>query len=89
MKQKILDYFKDNKGSMSLFVIIFAVTIIMAIVASVFSAGDTTKAALAASGGIIAMMGIDKIEKSIGMQLGDSKDPAILGIISGVLIALI
>lgn len=89
MKQKILDFIKDNKGALSLFMIVFLATFIMGALAALCGAESLTQIVLAACCGITFTMGISVLEKKVGMVLGNSNRPAVFGIMAGVLITLI
>ena len=89
MKEKVMKIINDFKSSISLFIIMFAVTLLMAIICRIFGASDITRVVFSASFGILTLLGLEYLEEFIGMRLGDNKRPAYVGIIIGVLIALL
>ena len=88
MKDKIVKFIERFKSEISLFVILFAVTMLTAIICSLCKAADLTQVVVSASVGITALFGLEYLEEFIGMKLGNNKRPAVMGIIIGVLIAL-
>lgn len=89
MKKKAIRFIKDNKGSISLFVIVFVASLLMAALASLFGADRLARVVLSVSAGALTLMGVDSLGDKVGMRLGDSCRPAIIAIISGAIIALI
>ena len=89
MKEKIMKFIEEFKSELSLFVILLGVTLLALVICSLFGASDLTQVTVSASVGLTAVMGLEYLEEFIGMKLGDNKRPAYLGIIIGVLIALL
>ena len=89
MKEKVMKFISEHKAEISLFVIMLAVTVLTTIICCIFGASDLTQVVVSASAGILSLMGIGSIEDIIGMKLGVNKRPAYVGIIIGVLIALL
>ena len=87
--KKIMPFLTENKGSVSLFIIMFVVTILTSAISSLCGARELTKVVVSASVSIIALMGINTLEDLLGMRLGDNKHPAVLGIIIGIWVILI
>lgn len=80
MKQKIKLFLAIYKGTISLFVITLAVTLVTAIVCSPVAGACV---------GTLSLVGITYLAEKVGMMLGDSQKPGIVGIALGVLISLI
>ena len=89
MKEKVIRFVMDNKGNISLFVIVLAAVLTVSALASLSGADRLTEVVLSASGGVLTLMGLDKLGDKVGMRLGDSIRPAVIAIIAGVLAALI
>lgn len=89
MKEKVISFINENKGDISLFVIVFVVVLLVSALTSLCGADRLTEAMLSLSGGVLALLGIDTLGEKVGMRLGDNIRPAILAIIIGVWIALI
>lgn len=87
--KKIMSFLTENKGSVSLFIIMFVVTILTSAISSLCGSSELTKVVVSASVSIIALMGINTLEDLLGMKLGDNKRPAVLGIIIGIWVILI
>ena len=81
MKEKIKKFIKENKGNISLFLITMVMTLVIAIISGSVIAGGCF--------GTITLLGIDYSSGKVGMMLGDSDRPGILGIVIGLLLALI
>lgn len=88
MKEKVLNFINENKGDISLFVIVFVVVLLVSALTSLCGADRLTETMLSLSGGVLALLGIDTLGDKVGMRLGDNIRPAILAIIIGVWIAL-
>ena len=89
MKEKVIRFVMDNKGNISLFVIVLVAVLTVSALASLSGADRLTEVVLSASGGVLTLMGLDKLGDKVGMRLGDSIRPAVIAIIAGVLAALI
>ena len=77
MKQKVLSFLKANKGSISLLLITLAVTLIFGLFINVITG---------ACFGVLTLTSIEYLTHTVGMQLGDSNRPGIVGIVMGTLI---
>lgn len=89
MKEKVIRFVMDNKGNISLFVIVLVAVLTVSALASLSGADRLTEVVLSASGGVLTLMGLDNLGDKVGMRLGDSIRPAVIAIIAGVLAALI
>ena len=89
MKEKIVKFISDHKAEISLLVIMLAVTVFTTIICCIFGASDLTQVVVSASVGILSLIGMESLEDITGMKLGVNKRPAYVGIIIGVLIALL
>lgn len=85
----VKNIFTKNKSTLSLFVIMLVITILTSAVSSLCNATELTKTIMSASVSTSALMGIGSLEDLVGMKLGDTKRPAILGIIIGIWLMLI
>ena len=81
MKEKIKEFVKVNKGNISRFIITMVITLAAALIGGSALAGGCI--------GTLALLGIDCMLDKVGMKLGDSDRPGILGIVLATLIALI
>ena len=81
MKERLKEYFTENKGNISKFIITMAMTLAVAIAGGSVIAGGCL--------GTLTLLGIDHLSGKVGMQLGDSARPGVLGIAIGLLLALI
>lgn len=89
MKEKVIRFVMVNKGNISLFVIVLVAVLTVSALASLSGADRLTEVVLSASGGVLTLIGLDKLGDKVGMRLGDSIRPAVIAIIAGVLAALI
>ena len=89
MKEKVIRFVNENKGNISLFVIVLTAVLTVSALASLSGADRLTEVVLSASGGVLTLIGLDKLGDKVGMRLGDSIRPAVIAIIAGVLAALI
>lgn len=80
MKDKIINYLKENKGGFSLLVFTLVVTLLF---------GLTLGALVGGCFGTLSLIGLGYVASKVGMQFGDSNRPGIVGIVLGVLISLI
>lgn len=80
MKEKFITFLKRNKGNISLMLITMIVTLITAIISASVIIGGCL--------GVLSLLSIDYLSKAVGMQLGESNKPGILGIILGILLTL-
>lgn len=80
MKEKVISYIKANRGSFSLLLITFFVTVVFGLSCGALAGGCC---------GTITMLVLDYMAGKVGMMLGDSAKPGIAGIAIGILVSLI
>lgn len=82
---------KIQKGTATLYLIVMAAALIPAIVCgSVFSAGEVTTVCVAPlTGGILAMLAIERLCAIVGLRFSASLAPAILGLLTGICLSAV
>lgn len=80
MKQKVITFLKENKGTIVLFLLTFVVTLIF---------GVAFTAIIGWCFGTLSLVGVNYAASLVGMRLGDTDRAGIVGIVLGVLISSI
>ena len=83
MKEKVISLINDNKGGISLFVLVLASVVLAYAIASLCTDDRLTRLFLSLSFGVLGDMGIGLLGDKVGMKLSDSHNPSILAIIIG------
>lgn len=80
MEQKMKDFIMENRGTAVLFLLTLAVTVV---------SGAASSAVIGWCFGTLSLVGVDYAASLVGMRLGDTDRPGIVGIALGVLISSI
>ena len=89
MKQKIINFLKDNRGSLALAVITFVFSLFGSALTDACGGGEAATAMAAPIAGQASLLCINYLCRYVGYQFTFSKDSGALGIIAATVMAIV